>query len=46
MGTTGCSCGAVPDRRDLVPPAIVDGLSGEDLGFSAAQLVAAHCNQH
>lgn len=32
----------LPDRRDLVPPPVVDGLSGEDLGLAAAQLVAAH----
>lgn len=36
------SCpGFIPDRRDLVPPPIVDGLSGEDLGLATAQLVAA-----
>lgn len=32
----------VPDRRDLVPLPIVDGLSGADVGLAAAQLVAAH----
>lgn len=37
-----CGGGALPDRCDLVPPAIVDGLPGEDLGFAAAQLIAAH----
>lgn len=37
---------ASPDRGDLVPPPIVDGLSGQDVGLAAAQLVAAHSRIH
>lgn len=34
--------GCLPDGGDLVPPPVVDGLSGDDVGLAAAQLVAAH----